>query len=279
MSIESTLEEIGLTKNEIKIYLALLELGLTSSGAIIKKTSIHTSKVYDGLERLSEKGLVTYIVKANIKHFRAVSPKRLLDFLEDKKRKLEQQEKDVKEILPELELKKQLINDETEAEVFKGWKGMDTVYRMLRDTLKKGDINLVFGASKGEDESQVKLFFNKHLMLMAKKCIKQKIIYNENARGNIQEQMKYPQLFEVRYLENTTPAEINIWADKTMVVILRKVPTVILISDEKVTDSFRQYFEVMWKMAREERKSFAGYLSDGSKKVDLSDIRDKTDRF
>ena len=135
MTIESTLEEIGLTKNEIKIYLALLELGLTTSGAIIKKTGIHTSKVYDGLERLSEKGLVTHIIKANTKHFKAVSPDRLLDFLENKKKRLEQQENEIKNILPELKLKQQLVGDETEAEIFKGWKGMDTVYRILRDAL------------------------------------------------------------------------------------------------------------------------------------------------
>lgn len=250
MSIETTLEEIGLTKNEIKIYLGLLELGLTTSGPIIKRTKIHTSKVYDGLERLAEKGLVTYIVKANTKHFKAVSPDRLLDFLENKKKRLEQQEREVKEILPELKLKQQLVGDETEAEVFKGWKGMETAYRMLRDTLKKGDTNLVFGAGKGEDGEQVKLFFNRHLKLMASKGIKQKIIYNENARGNIEEQTRHPKLFKVKYLENITPAEINIWADKTMIVILRKNPTVILVSDQKVADSFGQYFDVMWKLAK-----------------------------
>lgn len=250
MTIESTLEGIGLSRNEIKIYFALLDLGLTTSGPIIKKTKIHTSKVYDGLERLSEKGLVTYIVKANTKHFKAVSPDRLLDFLEDKKKKLERQEEEVREILPELKLKQQLVGDTTEAEIFKGWKGMDTAYRLLRDSLRKGDYNLVFGASKGEDEEQVKRFFNMHLKLIAEKGIKQKIIYNEEARKNIEEQTKHPTLFKIKYLENTTPAEVNIWADKTMIVILRKTPTLILISDQKVSDSFRQYFEVMWQLAK-----------------------------
>ena len=90
MNIEQTLENIGLTKNEIKIYLALLDLGLTSSGAIIKKTGIHTSKVYDGLERLSEKGLTSHIIKSNTKYFKAVNPDRLIDFIRDKKKKLEE---------------------------------------------------------------------------------------------------------------------------------------------------------------------------------------------
>src|SRR3989344_5030598 len=99
MEIESTLETIGLTKNEVKIYLALLEIGATSTGAIIKKTGIHTSKVYDGLERLSEKGLVTYIIEANTKHYKAVNPDRILDFLDEKKKKIESQKEEVKDIL------------------------------------------------------------------------------------------------------------------------------------------------------------------------------------
>src|SRR3989344_6876057 len=109
MTIETILEEIGLTKNEIKIYLALLKFGSTSTGAIIKETKIHTSKVYDGLERLANKGLVSHVIIANTKHFKAVNPDRLLDFLHDKKNKITEQEKQIKNILPALKLKQKLV--------------------------------------------------------------------------------------------------------------------------------------------------------------------------
>lgn len=250
MDIESILEDIGLTKNEIKIYLALLELGSTTTGPIIKKTGIHASKVYDGLERLADKGLVSYVIIANTKHFKAVNPDRILDFLEEKKNIINNQEEEIKKVLPILKSKQQLIHDETEAEIFRGWKGMETVYKMLRETLKKGDMNYVFGASKGENEEQVMIFFTKHLKLLAKKGIKQKIIYNEEARGNIPENLKHPKLFQVRHLQNTTPSEINIWSDKVMIVLLTKKPIVILVTNKKVAESFKQYFEVMWKIAK-----------------------------
>lgn len=250
MSIEQTLENIGLTKNEIKIYLALLDIGLTSSGAIIKKTRIHTSKVYDGLERLSEKGLVTHIIKANTKYFKAVNPDRLIDFIRDKKKKLEEQEKEALSIIPQLKSKQKSDLDETQAEIFKGWKGMETVYKMLRDKLKKGDSNYIFGASKGEDEEKTREFFTKHINFLGQKGIKQKIIFNEEARGNLPIYKKYPKLFQLKYLENTTPSEINIWADNVMIVILRKNPTVILINDKKVAHSFIQYFNAMWMIAK-----------------------------
>lgn len=250
MDVERILEDIGLTKNEIRLYVALLELGLTTTGPLIRATRIHTSKVYDGLVRLAEKGLVSHVIKENTKYFKAVAPERLLDFLESKKKQLAEQEESIRKILPQLKLKQELIGDETEAEVFMGWKGTETVYKLMRDTLRKGDMNYVFGASKGEDEEQVKRFFTKHLKLLAEKGIKQRIIYNESARGNIPENLKHPKLFRVRHLLNTTPAEINLWADKVMIVILTRKPTVVLISNKSVADSFRQYFDVMWAIAK-----------------------------
>jgi len=56
MEIGGTLETIGLTRNEVKVYLSLLSIGFTTTGILIKKTGLHGSKVYDALERLSQKG-------------------------------------------------------------------------------------------------------------------------------------------------------------------------------------------------------------------------------
>ena len=250
METEKILEDIGLTKNEIKIYLALLKLGQTTSWSIIKDTGIHTSKVYDGLQRLLDKGLVSYIIISNTKNFSATDPSRLLDFLDDKKRTIENYEKEIRKIIPKLRADRNNNPEETKAEIFKGWKGMETVYKMLRENLKRGDLNYVMGASKGEDLEQVKIFFNKHLKGLAEKGIKQKIIYNEDTKGNIEEQGKHPSLFEVRYIKNTTPAEINIWADKVATIILTKNPTIILITDSKVAKSYKAYFELLWKLSK-----------------------------
>ena len=70
------------------------------------------------------------------------------------------------------------------------------------------------------------------------------------ARENIHEQHKHPELFEVKYMQNTTPAEINIWADKVMIVILTKKPTAILISNPKVAESYKTFFNLLWEAAK-----------------------------
>ena len=51
------LQEIGLTKNETKVYLALIELGSTPAGRLIKKVGMHRGIVYDLIDLLTDKGL------------------------------------------------------------------------------------------------------------------------------------------------------------------------------------------------------------------------------
>ena len=75
------LTEIGLTKSEIKVYLAMLKLGQTTSGKIVDEAKITRSKIYDILERLKNKGLVSFITKDSTKYFSATNPNNLLNYL------------------------------------------------------------------------------------------------------------------------------------------------------------------------------------------------------
>ncbi len=51
-SPHKALEKIGLTNSEIKVYLSLLELGTVSKGAIVKKSGIASSKIYEITDKL-----------------------------------------------------------------------------------------------------------------------------------------------------------------------------------------------------------------------------------
>ena len=61
------LEEIGLTKTEIKIYITLLAQGQCTTTVIVREAGIHASKVYEYLDKLIAKGLVSYVIKSNKK--------------------------------------------------------------------------------------------------------------------------------------------------------------------------------------------------------------------
>jgi len=85
------LEKIGLTKGEIKVYFALLELGDSTIGPISKKSNVTSSKTYPILERLSKKGLITSVIKSGTTHFQAFNPNRILNYVNEKKKELEKE--------------------------------------------------------------------------------------------------------------------------------------------------------------------------------------------
>ena len=65
------LEDLGLTKSEIKVYLSLLSLGPSSAGAILQKAKIQNSVLHFSLNNLIEKGLVSYIKKGIYFNYRS----------------------------------------------------------------------------------------------------------------------------------------------------------------------------------------------------------------
>jgi len=242
------LEEIGLTKSEIKVYLALLKLGSSTKKDIVKESKITPSKLYEITEKLIEKGLVSSVKKNKVLHFTASPPEQVLDFISLKKDKISSQEEEFKKIMPTLKnLKKE---DEPDVEVFRGWQGMRTAYQMILRELGKGDINYVFGATAGEDKEYIWRFFNNYHKQRREKGIVLKIIMRDidkkwalTALGN----QKYD---KIKFTEYSSPSEVNIWKDNVMIIVLTKFPVVTLIKSKVVADSFRDYFDSMWKIAK-----------------------------
>ena len=117
----NVLEKIGLTKNEITLYIALLELGTTTTGPLTKKSELHSSRVYESLNKLIEKGLVNFVLKANRKYFSAADPDTILDILEKEKR-------EITAILPQLKAIKKQKPLEEKAAIYEGYKGVKSVY-------------------------------------------------------------------------------------------------------------------------------------------------------
>ena len=142
------LKDIGLTDGEIKVYTALLGLGETTTGPIVDNSGVSVSKVYNILNRLSQKGLVSHIVKGETKYFRAADPKRLVDYFEEKEKIIVQEKEDLLKIIPFLESKKGTILTEETAQVYDGMKGIQTARERSLKIMKKGDLIWVIGIAK-----------------------------------------------------------------------------------------------------------------------------------
>ncbi len=243
------LQEIGLTDSEIRVYLALLKLGQTTAGHIVDKAKVTRSKIYDILERLKNKGLVSHIIKESTKYFSASDPNNIMKYLEEKEEKISEEKELVENILPELILQYKSPEKEKAAEIFTGIKGMKNAFNVIIDRFEKDENYYAFGAGKGENVDQIQLFFAKLHLKRKEKKVKSFIIFNESSRGLFKEQEK-SSFVEARYIKQSTPAAINIYKDYTIIAILSEDPVTFLIKNKETAESFKEYFKVMWKVAK-----------------------------
>ena len=89
------LRGIGLAESEISVYSALLEMGSSKAGDLVNELSLHRSRIYDALNMLLEKGLVSYVIRNNVKYFEASDPEKLLTRVEEQKKMLDERKKEI----------------------------------------------------------------------------------------------------------------------------------------------------------------------------------------
>ena len=246
----SLLERIGLTKSEIKVYISLIELGSSSVGAITSKSKVASSKTYELLDKLIAKGLVTTFKEKNVNYFKAVNPNRLKDYLEDKKNELVKNESELLTLMPILESKFKDHVKDTELELFKGYKGVETMFKEMIKTLNKGDEFLVIGGGDTPSANPLtKIFFEKIHRERSEKGVILKIIFSEARRKSLKKMAMFPHTIR-RYLHYGTPSTVNIYKDTTILLVMSPIPAGIRIKNKQITESYRRYFEEMWKTAK-----------------------------
>ncbi len=240
---KEVLEEFGLSHAEAVIYLALLHLGPSKTGALINKTKLQSSTVYHVLGSLVEKGIVSYIFHGKIKYFQTANPEAFLSFLEEKKRKFH-------EILPFLKQTEQAHEQKQSARVYEGMNGMKTAFGDVLSTMKRGEEYYFFQLSK-EDlmNEQAVLFLRNYHLKRSEKGIKVKGLAIRQARPLMAWIYKLPHT-QVRYLSEFTPTGLVIYKNKVIQLDWKNIPTAFVIESVSVADSYRKFFEQKWKQAK-----------------------------
>lgn len=248
MEIKAVLKDFGLTDNEIKLYLKLLELGSATSGQLMKETGFYSKTVYELLDKLIEKGLVSFVVKANTKHFEAENPKKFLDVISEEEKELKSREEQIKQILPELVARRKLSKEPQEATIYKGNKGMKSVFE---DVLKQKEEILVFGGG-GKFKDALGPYSELWHKKRAKVGIKLRLLWNEKLRDK-QKDLEELKLLQVKFLpeEFDNPAPAIIYGDKVAITVWSETPIATLIRSKDVAKSYKSYFDMLWKIAKE----------------------------
>ena len=236
--IETVLENVGFSPNEIKIYPTLNDHGSCKAGKIAKIAKIDRSSCYNSIKKLIEKGLVSYVCIGKVKWFQATGPKRILDFLKE-------QEEDVKEIMPELDARHKMSKLQGQVRMFKGFKGVRTIFQDIIATEKE---NIVFG-NEGQLEERMPAYQKQFVRQLKEKNLKVRTIVREDRDTKTSN----PKL--TRFVPKTveSPVVTNIYGDKIALIIWTDDPEGIIIENEAAAKAYRSYFEFMWKHAKKKK--------------------------
>lgn len=245
---EQLLEEIGLTKGEIKVYLTLLKLGETTTGRIIEEAQISSGKIYEILDKLIKKGLASYSIKEKTKYFSAASPNRILDYLHEKEKNIKEKAQELQKELPSLLAIGKIGQKEYETNLFRGFKGIQTaIFEALEDLTDKDEV-LAMGIISHKKEQYNLLWQRWHRERINKKIICKAIFSDKNTRYfKVFQKMRFT---KIRVLQGITPSAIDVIKDRVLIFTYGEESSCLSIKNPEIAQSFKTFFETMWKIAK-----------------------------
>lgn len=245
------MKEIGLTDGEIRVYLALISLGPSTSGPLVDKSKVASSKIYNILERLMQKGIVSYIVKEKTRYYQAEDPVKLKEYINKKEREIKEQKKEIDKLIPTLQLERQSEKNKSEVQVYKGFKGVQTITDHIYSKLKRGDTWYNIGVPSYQEEKYHDYWHKDHLRRI-KAGIKCRMLFNiETPKETLKQRNSYDDC-DARYMPIPveTPSWILIYKDVTVIILPGEEPMSIEINNAGIANSFKQYFEAFWKLTK-----------------------------
>ena len=247
----NSLEKIGLTKPEARIYLALIELKESQTGTLCKKSKIASSNLYPILDSLIKKGFATYRIQNNIKVFMPSNPEIIKNIFMQKQKEIVEEGKEIENLVSSLKNIQSEKDSFSKYKYFEGISGVHSIWVGLTEEIKnlpKNETILMYTGVRKAYESMLGLYEEFHRIRLKNK-IKYKIIYPLEETKVSKKRKK--QLAEVRFAKLENEAEWGVMGNKFFIqYITKKVPRGFLIEDEIFANTFKQVFNQVWKQAK-----------------------------
>ncbi len=235
MDMQERLEGIGLTRNEAKVYLYLVDNGVSKAGKIAKGTQIQRSSSYGAINGLVHKGLIGYALEGKVKIFQATGPKRLKEYMKE-------QQDLVTDMLPELTARHGANKTEGQVRLFKGTRGVKAVFKDIARSRHDNDV-------WGDDGN-----FGKRMPIFSEQFIRDQNEHKTKTRLITRKRdVSYSKGTSYRFVDDATKSNVavNIYGDKIALVIWTDDPEAIIIENKTAAKAFKTYFDFMWKHAKQ----------------------------
>jgi len=234
LSLQEKLKKSGLAGNESKVYLELLKRGSINGSQLAKKVSLDRTLTYQVLNNLIKKGLVHYTIKEHKKYFEASDPQTLLNPIKEK-------EAFIKDLMPELRSLEKVKEKEQEINVYEGLEGLRV---LMREIIKEKSFCSFGATGRAYDVLYELPRIGKEL---SKKGFRARIIIDSRYKSHGILKLKG---IESRFLNIKSEATTTIFGNKVSIHVTKEKPFVIIIKNEEIVESYKNYFEILWNIAR-----------------------------
>ena len=248
---KNQLIDLGFGDKEASVYLALLELGPSTTSEISRFANINRTTGYDILESLIRDGLVNPIGETKIQKFVAENPDKVIIFLN----KIKQGEKRLEQaynLLPELF---SIYNVEEKPKV-KYYEGIERIKEAFEDTLT-AKVEIV-GYAVGTDafeavgEEYLRDYFKRRVI----KNIKVRVIAPDDpdtlkVTAKDKEELRESYVVPKDKFYFTT--ETNIYNNKVLIMSWKE-KFAVMIESKEIADAQKKVFELAWLGAKQFKK-------------------------
>lgn len=244
MLIENELVNLGLTTEESKVYLAILELGGSFVSAIARRAKVNRSTCYHTLENLTKKGLVSSFRKGNILNFSASDPKRFIQMAEEKMQL-------TKDLMPELLSVTNTLAFKPKIRFYEGLEGIKNIFE---DIIETKDEVLGYTNIKGLTELFPE-YFRKFCHRKVTNGIKTRYIAPATETGVDMIDAFYPKNFDQNLLEilMVNPKQFNfqneiaIYGNKVAIFSLKADELIgLIVESATFSNSMKSFFDLAW---------------------------------
>lgn len=246
MELQSSLEQLDLNKNEAKVYLELLKLGLTNAGPLVSATRLHRQLVYEALDRLIEKKLASILIKNNRKHFQAASPNVILKLIQDKEAR-------AREILPELLKLRTQADDQIEIRTLYGQKGfIENLRTIIRSaSTDDGIMRIIGGAPDTKFYEVLGEMYPTYVKLLEDNKVKKYLISPEEYSKEFKRKFALEEGNILKTLNKgmSSPTYTRITKDMVSIEIYAGEVVIVQIFNKAIAKSYRENFDLLWEQA------------------------------
>ena len=247
--IKETLEELGFSDKEADVYLATTKLDQATASSLAKETGIIRTTVYDILEGLMQKGLISKVKKAGKTYYYSLSPDKLVDYLEREKRefgkKIDLQKEKVTKIMPKLISIQNLHSvNKPKVRFYEGEKGMREAYE---DSLQADGIIRAY-ANVEEMHKGLPNFFPEYYKRRAEANIHIRAILPQNEASFDRAAKDSEEMRTTKFLSEknmTFTPEINVYNNKVLIASWKESMAIVIESKE-LADFHKLVYDLLW---------------------------------